>query len=178
MWTRLKTQHFYLNQPSINTCTCTQYYVLTSIQCIWMITHCVVNPPSGLILRTWRGKAIFPWQRAPLWGICKFLLGLLKGHQGKDQGQRRQLPPLPPLNIRPAPFKTIWMGLNRSSACSQHCSNGITMCVQNQWAFLRVEILDGFKWSISRRVLKNNWECALIIRIFEWYIYMYMYRST
>ena len=56
---------------------------------------------SGLILRTWRGKAIFPWQRALLWGICKFLLGLLKGHQGKDQGQQRQLPPLPPLNIRP-----------------------------------------------------------------------------
>ena len=36
---------------------------------------------------------------APLWGICKFLSGLLKGHQGKDQGQRRQLPPL---SIRPA----------------------------------------------------------------------------
>ena len=28
----------------------------------------------------------------------------------------------------------------------------ITMCVQNQWAFLKVEILNGFKWSISRRV--------------------------
>ena len=56
---------------------------------------------AGLILRTWRGKAIFSWQRAPLWGICKFLLGLLKGHQGKDQGQQRQLPPLPPLSIRP-----------------------------------------------------------------------------
>ena len=39
-----------------------------------------------------------------------------------------------------------------SSACSQHCSNGIAMCVPNQWAFLRVEILNGFKWSISRRV--------------------------
>ena len=26
------------------------------------------------------------------------------------------------------------------------------MCVQNQWAFLKVEILNGFKWSISRRV--------------------------
>ena len=35
---------------------------------------------------------------------------------------------------------------------TQHCSNGITMCVQNQWAFLKVEILNGFKWSISRRV--------------------------
>ena len=57
---------------------------------------------TGLILRTWRGKAIFPWQRAPLWGIYKYLLGLLKGHQGKDQGQRRQLPPFPPLSIRPA----------------------------------------------------------------------------
>ena len=55
----------------------------------------------SLILSTWRGKAICPWQRAPLWGICKFLLGLLKGHQGKDQGQQRQLPPLPPLNIGP-----------------------------------------------------------------------------
>ena len=43
--------------------------------------------------------AIFPWQRAPLWGICKFILGLLKGHQGKDQGQWRQLPPW---SIRPA----------------------------------------------------------------------------
>ena len=44
------------------------------------------------------------------------------------------------------------MGLNGSSACSQHCSNGITVCVPNQWAFLRVEILNGFKWSISMRV--------------------------
>ena len=29
---------------------------------------------------------------------------------------------------------------------------GDTMCVQKQWAFLKVEILNGFKWSISRRV--------------------------
>ena len=50
------------------------------------------------------------------------------------------------------PSKTIWMVLNGSTACYQHCSNGITMCVQNQWAFLKVEILNGFKWSISRRV--------------------------
>ena len=67
---------------------------------MYIVLHVYTN--AGLILHTWRGKAIFPWQRAPLWGICKFLLGLLKGHQGKDQGQRRQLPPLPPLNIRPA----------------------------------------------------------------------------
>ena len=33
------------------------------------------------------------------------------------------------------PSKTIWMDLNSSTACYQHCSNGITMCVQNQWAF-------------------------------------------
>ena len=26
------------------------------------------------------------------------------------------------------------------------------MCVQNQWAFLKVEMLNGFKWSITRRV--------------------------
>ena len=50
------------------------------------------------------------------------------------------------------PSKTIWMDLNGSTACYQHCSNGITMCVQKQWAFLKVEILNGFKWSISRRV--------------------------
>ena len=50
------------------------------------------------------------------------------------------------------PSKTIWMDSNGSTACYQHCSNGITMCVQNQWAFLKVEILNGFKWSISRRV--------------------------
>ena len=50
------------------------------------------------------------------------------------------------------PSKTIWMDLNGSSACYQHCSNGITMCVQNQLAFFKVEILNGFKWSISRRV--------------------------
>ena len=37
------------------------------------------------------------------------------------------------------PSKTIWMDLNGSTACYQHCSNGITMCVQNQWAFLKVE---------------------------------------
>ena len=52
------------------------------------------------------------------------------------------------------PSKTIWMDLNGSTACYQHCSNGITMCVQNQWAFLKVEILNGFKWSFSRRVRK------------------------
>ena len=50
------------------------------------------------------------------------------------------------------PSKTIWMDLNGSTACYQHCSNGITVCVQNQWAFLKVENLNGFKWSISRRV--------------------------
>ena len=50
------------------------------------------------------------------------------------------------------PSKTTWMDLNGSTACYQHCSNGITMCVENQWAFLEVEILNGFKWSISRRV--------------------------
>ena len=37
------------------------------------------------------------------------------------------------------------MDLNGSTACYKHCSNGITMCVQ-------VEILNGFKWSVSRRV--------------------------
>ena len=34
---------------------------------------CQIRPMyrlTGLKLRTWRGKAIFPWQRAPLWGIC------------------------------------------------------------------------------------------------------------
>ena len=49
-------------------------------------------------------------------------------------------------------FVLFQMGLNGRSACCQHCSNGITICVQNQWAFLRVEILNGFKWSIRRRV--------------------------
>ena len=44
------------------------------------------------------------------------------------------------------------MDLNGSTACYQHCLNGITMCVQNQWAFLKVEICNGFKWSISKRV--------------------------
>ena len=46
------------------------------------------------------------------------------------------------------------MDLNGSTACYQHGSNGITMCVQNQWPFLKVEILNGFKWStcISRRI--------------------------
>ena len=42
------------------------------------------------------------------------------------------------------------MDLNGSTACYQHCSNGITMCVQNQWPFLKVEILNGFKWSITK----------------------------
>ena len=50
------------------------------------------------------------------------------------------------------PSKTILMNLNGSTACYQHCSNCITMCVQNQWVFLKVELLNGFKWSISRRV--------------------------
>ena len=30
------------------------------------------------------------------------------------------------------------------------------MCVQNQWAFIKVEILNGFKWSISRRVKEKR----------------------
>ena len=46
--------------------------------------------------------------------------------------------------------------MNGSTVCYQHCSNGITMCVQNQWAFLKVEILNGFKWSISRRVKRQE----------------------
>ena len=59
------------------------------------------------------------------------------------------------------PSKTIWMDLNGSTACCQHCSNGITMCVQN----CKVEILNGFKWSISRRVKDymislNNTKCC------------------
>ena len=60
------------------------------------------------------------------------------------------------------PSKTIWMDLNGacSTACYQHCSNGITMCVQNQWAFLKVEILNGFKWSISRRINNSNTMCG------------------
>ena len=61
------------------------------------------------------------------------------------------------------PCKTIWMDLNGSTACYQHCSNGITMCVHNQWAFLKVEILNGFKWSISRRVYMYNWFNSKII---------------
>ena len=32
----------------------------------------------------------------------------------------------------------------------------ITMCVQTQRAFLKVEILNGFKWSVSRRVNLDN----------------------
>ena len=56
------------------------------------------------------------------------------------------------------PSKIIWMDVNGSTACYQHCSNGITMCVHNQWAFLKVEILNGFKWSISSvKVLKEIW---------------------
>ena len=45
------------------------------------------------------------------------------------------------------PFEWISMVVQLAT---KHCSNGITMCVQNQWAFL-----NGFKWSISRRV--NVW---------------------
>ena len=57
------------------------------------------------------------------------------------------------------PSKTIWMNLNVSTACYQHCSNGITMCVQNQWAFLKVETLNGFKWSVRRRVNTYHINC-------------------
>ena len=39
------------------------------------------------------------------------------------------------------------MDLNGSTACYQHCLNGITMCVQNQWAFLKVEIVNGLSFS-------------------------------
>ena len=72
--------------------------------------------PDTLYLK---GQGNFPWQRAPLCGICTFLLGLLKGHQGKDQGQRRQLPLLPPLNIRPALFSK-W---TPSFICHTHVQN-------------------------------------------------------
>ena len=67
------------------------------------------------------------------------------------------------------PSKTIWMDLNGSTACYQHCSNGITMCVQKQWAFLKVEILNDFKWSItsiSRRV--NEWWISWKEYSFPW----------
>ena len=66
------------------------------------------------------------------------------------------------------PSKTIWMDLNGSTACYQHCSNGITMCVQNQWAFLKLEILNGFKWSISRRVKLLNY-CLKTNLIWNWW---------
>ena len=36
------------------------------------------------------------------------------------------------------------------------------MCVQNQGEFLKVEILNGFKWSIGRRV---NFNCPLQIML-------------
>ena len=85
---------FVIGVPACYVGKCTIYYHL-----LWLIINIIVTSYSrhrdwfhsspGLILHTWRGKAICPWQRAPLWGICKFLLGLLKGHQGKDQGQRR-----------------------------------------------------------------------------------------
>ena len=93
------------------------------------------------------------------------------------------------------PSKTIWMDLNESTACYQHCSksNGITMCVQNQWAFLKVEILNGFKWSISRRVNVHllgeetvSEQMTMLSSIcsidLHWrnrvYMYMYMYGSV
>ena len=50
------------------------------------------------------------------------------------------------------PSKTIWMVVQLAY---QHWSNGITMCVQNQWAFLKVDILNGFKWSVGG--LKGLW---------------------
>ena len=46
------------------------------------------------------------------------------------------------------PSKTIWIDLNGSTACYN--------------TFLKVEILNGFKWSISRRV--NKW-CKYIYRL-------------
>ena len=74
------------------------------------------------------------------------------------------------------PSKTIWMDLNGTCTCStafyQHCSNGITMYVQNQWAFLKVEILNGFKWSISRRVkMSVNASVAEVYYLHEVYHY-------
>ena len=43
------------------------------------------------------------------------------------------------------------MDLNGSTACYQHCSNGITMCVQNQWAFFKVEVSNGL--SVGRLIM-------------------------
>ena len=54
------------------------------------------------------------------------------------------------------PFEWIWMVVQL--ATNTVFKNGITMCVQNQWAFLKVEILNSFKWSISRRV-KGKVQC-------------------
>ena len=65
----------------------------------------------------------------------------------------------------------------------------ITICVPNQWAFLRVEILNGFKRSISRRAkwklhvhhLSDNHINILFEKIYMYtvkphmYMYMYMY---
>ena len=66
--------------------------------------------------------------------------------------------------------KTIWMDLNGSTVCYRHCSNGITMCVQNQWAFLKVEILNGFKWSISRRVKGHYARAVSRIEPVSWWL--------
>ena len=55
------------------------------------------------------------------------------------------------------PSKTIWMDLNDSTACYQHCSNGITMCVQNQCAFLKVEISNGLSvWGLIHLLMQAS----------------------
>ena len=75
---------------------------------------------QALILHTWRGKAIFPWHRAPLWGnFVNFYWDFWKGTKAKDQGQRR---PLPPLNIRPG-FISCKSSVNKlqSSKRAMYC---------------------------------------------------------
>ena len=62
----------------------------------------------------------------------------------------------------------------------QLATNTVQMCVQNQWAFLKEEVLNGFQSSISRRVNEIRKSIVIYKMPFSFItaICMYVYMST
>ena len=65
----------------------------------------LLRVPNTTILRPdtsyLKGQGDFSLAKGTSMRNLSISIGTFEGHQGKDQGQRRQLPPLPPLSIRP-----------------------------------------------------------------------------
>ena len=73
-------------------------WVYEKFQVIYILYIHMYRPDTSYLKR----QGDFSLAKGTSMRNLSILLGLLKGHQGNDQGQWRQLPPLPPLSIRPA----------------------------------------------------------------------------